>query len=124
MITGGCATVAIADMDRAVAFHVDVLGLRLGQRFGNHWAEVRAGDNLLIGLHPKTDRAPAPRASGAVSIGLAIDEAIDGVVRRLSAKGVRFRGPAVRDEKAGLALAFFGDQDGNGLHLCQMTGEQ
>src|SRR6266851_5551316 len=52
----------------------------------------------------------ADGASGAISIGLAIDEAIDGVVRRLSAKGVRFRGPVVRDEKAGIALAFFGDQ--------------
>ena len=97
MITGGYATVYITDMDRAVAFYVDVLGLKLGQRFANHWAEVRAGDNLLIGLHPKTDHAPVPGTSGAISIGLAIDEAIDGVVRRLSAKGVRFRGPVVRD---------------------------
>src|SRR5204863_398526 len=55
MITGGYATVYITDMDRAVAFYVDVLALKLEQRFGNHWAEVRAGDNLLIGLHPKTD---------------------------------------------------------------------
>jgi len=123
MITGGYATVYITDMDRAVAFYVDVLALKLEQRFGNHWAEVRAGDNLLIGLHPKTDHAPAPGTSGAISIGLAINEAIDGVVRRLSAKGVRFRGPVVRDEKAGIALAFFGDQDGNDLYLCQMTGK-
>src|SRR5207247_10751960 len=77
MITGGYATVYITDMDRAVAFYVDVLALKLEQRFGNHWAEVRAGDNLLIGLHPKTDHAPAPGTSGAIPIGLAIDEAID-----------------------------------------------
>jgi catechol 2,3-dioxygenase-like lactoylglutathione lyase family enzyme len=123
MITGGFATVYITDMKRAVAFYVDVLGLKSGQRFGNHWAEVRAGDNLLIGLHPKTDHAPAPGMSGAISIGLAIDEAIDGVVQRLRAKDVRFRGPVVRDDKAGIALAFFGDQDGNDLYLCQMTRE-
>src|SRR5205807_10659327 len=49
MITGGYATVYIADMDRAVAFYVDVLGLKLGQRFGNYWAAVRAGDKLPIG---------------------------------------------------------------------------
>ena len=68
MMTGGYATVYITDMDRAVAFYVDVLGLKLGQRFANQWAEVRAGDNLLIGLHPKTDHAPAryaPARSGS-----------------------------------------------------------
>ncbi len=124
MVTGGYATVYISDMDRAVAFYVDVLGLKLAQRFGNDWAEVKAGENLLIGLHPKTDHAPAPGTSGAISIGLGIDEPIDQVVKRLGSKGVRFRGPIVRDENAGIALAFFGDQDGNDLYLCQMTGKQ
>ena len=39
----------------------------------------------------------------------------------LSWKGVSFRGPVVRDMEAGIALAFFGDQDGNDLYLCQVT---
>jgi len=41
MITGGNATVYVSDMDRAVSFYVNVLGLKLGQRFGNHWAEIK-----------------------------------------------------------------------------------
>ena len=98
-----------------------MLGLKLGQRFGNHWAEIKAGENLVIGLHTKSVKAPPPGTSGAISIGLMIDQPIDQVVQRLSAKGVSFRGPVVRDMEAGIALAFFGDQDGNDLYLCQIT---
>ena len=121
MITGGNATVYVSDMDRAVAFYVNLLGLKLGRRSGNYWAEVEAGQGLVIGLHPKSEAAPQPGTSGAISIGLLIDEPIDQVVRRLGGQGVHFRGPVVQDEKAGIALAFFGDQDGNDLYFCQMT---
>jgi catechol 2,3-dioxygenase-like lactoylglutathione lyase family enzyme len=120
MITGGNATVYVSDMDRAVDFYVNVLGLKLAQRFGNHWAQIEVG-GLVIGLHPKSDKAPPPGTSGAISIGLLVDEPIDEVAGRLGAKGVQFRGPVVRDEKGGIALAFFGDQDGNDLYLCQVT---
>lgn len=118
MITGGNATVFVSDMNRAVAFYTEILGLELRQRFGDHWAEVQAG-GLLIGLHPKSDGAPAPGTSGAISIGLTVDADIDAVVKQLSAKGVRFRGPVVNDGGA-VALAFFGDPDGNELYLCQV----
>ncbi len=121
MITGGNVTVYVSDMDQAVDFYVDRLGLKLAQRFGNHWAEVRVGDTLVIGLHPKTDKAPPPGTRGAMSIGLTIDEPIDQVVQRLSAKGIRFRGPVVRDEGGGLSLAFLGDPDGNDLYLCEVA---
>jgi len=50
-----------------------------------------------------------------------IDEPIDQVVQRLRRRGVKFRGPVAKDEQAGIALAFFGDQDGNDLYLCQVT---
>jgi catechol 2,3-dioxygenase-like lactoylglutathione lyase family enzyme len=121
LITGGNVTVFVSDMDRAVSFYVDKLGLTLGQRFGNHWAEIRVGNTLVIGLHPQSDRAPAPGTSGAMSIGLSLDEPIDDVVQRLSAKGIQFRGPIVRDDQAGVCFAFLGDQDGNDLYLCQVV---
>jgi len=121
MITGGNATVYVSEMDRAVDFYVNLLGLKLGQRFGNHWAQIEAGQSLVIGLHPKSEKGPPPGTRGAISIGLLIDEPIDQVVQRLVAKGVRFRGPVVQDEEAGIAFAFFGDQDGNDLYLCQVT---
>ena len=121
MITGGNATVYVSDMDRAIDFYVNLLGLKLGRRFGNHWAQIEVGQSLVIGLHPRSEKGPQPGTSGAISIGLLIDEPIDVIVQRLARKGVRFRGPIVRDEEAGIALAFFGDQDGNDLYLCQVT---
>jgi predicted enzyme related to lactoylglutathione lyase len=121
MFTGGNATVYISDMDRAVSFYVNQLGLKLNRRFGNHWAEIQVGNSLAIGLHPKSDKSPAPGTRGSISIGLTIDEPIAQVVERLTANGVQFRGPIVRDEKAGLSLVFLGDPDGNDLYLCEVT---
>jgi catechol 2,3-dioxygenase-like lactoylglutathione lyase family enzyme len=120
MITGGNVTVYVSDMDKAVSFYINQLGLKLGQRFGNHWAEIKVGDSLTIGLHPKSDKAPVPGTRGAISVGLTIDEPIEQAVARLSAMGVQFSGPVVRDQKAGLAFAFLGDQDGNDLYLCEV----
>ncbi len=121
MITGGNATVFVSALDQAVDFYGDVLGLQLRQRLGNHWAELAVGADLLIGLHPKTEKSPAPGTSGSISIGLAIDEPIVELVDRLTKQGVRFRGPIVNDDEAGIALAVFGDPDGNDLYLCQVV---
>jgi catechol 2,3-dioxygenase-like lactoylglutathione lyase family enzyme len=121
VITGGNVTVYVSDMDRAVDFYGTKLGLKLAQRFGNHWAEFHAGPALVIGLHPKSEKGPAPGTTGAMSIGLTVDGPIDEEIRHLTAKGVGFRGPVVRDEQGGLSFAFFGDQDGNDLYLCEVT---
>jgi catechol 2,3-dioxygenase-like lactoylglutathione lyase family enzyme len=43
MITGGNATVFVSNMDRAVQFYTEVLGLKLTNRFGDNWATVEAG---------------------------------------------------------------------------------
>jgi catechol 2,3-dioxygenase-like lactoylglutathione lyase family enzyme len=56
MISGGNATVFVSNMDRAVEFYCDVLGMRLSNRFGDHWATVEAGKGLTIGLHPASSR--------------------------------------------------------------------
>ena len=40
MFSSGIATVFVTDMDRAVKFYTDILGLKLMQRFENHWASV------------------------------------------------------------------------------------
>ena len=51
MIGGGNATIYVSNMDAAVRFYTEVLGLKLTNRFGNHWATVQAGTTRLIGLH-------------------------------------------------------------------------
>lgn len=40
----------VTDMDRAVAFYRDVLGLELAYRTGDEWAQFRAGP-IQLGLH-------------------------------------------------------------------------
>ncbi len=48
----------VEDMDRAVAFYRDVLGLSVGYA-SPHWSSVSIGD-LRIGLHPPFDGASPP----------------------------------------------------------------
>ena len=43
MISGGNATVYVSNMDAAVQFYTETLGLTLTNRFGNHWATLETG---------------------------------------------------------------------------------
>jgi catechol 2,3-dioxygenase-like lactoylglutathione lyase family enzyme len=97
MISGGNATVFVSNMDNSVRFYTEVLGLKLTNRFGDHWATVEAGRGLTIGLHPASPKYPAPGTKGGMMLGLEIDEPISAVVARLAEKGVRTKGPIVQD---------------------------
>ena len=58
----------VADMDRAVAFHRDVLGLAL--RFASpFWSEFATGD-VTLALHP----ASAENPTGKVQLGFAVED--------------------------------------------------
>lgn len=118
MINGGNATIYVTDLDRAVAFYTQTLGLRLVYRAGEHWASLRAGA-FDIGLHPAGPHTPTPGAAGAIGIGLSVDEPIDQVVSSLKTRGVTFTGPVTDDGP--VKLAFFADPDGNGLYLAEET---
>jgi predicted enzyme related to lactoylglutathione lyase len=117
MISGGNATVFISNMDAAVKFYTEVLGLKLTNRFGDAWATVDAGKGLTIGLHPASSKYPAPGTKGSIMLGLEIDESIETVVARLSERGVRFLG-AIVDDDAG-KFAHLQDPDGNEMYLWQ-----
>src|SRR3954451_18687171 len=99
MFSSGNVTLYVSDMDRAVRFYSETLGLRLAYRFGNHWAAVEAGKGLTIGLHPESAEMPAGRV-GSMAIGLELEGSIHDAVASLSAKGVKFDGP-VNEGKAG-----------------------
>jgi predicted enzyme related to lactoylglutathione lyase len=117
MISGGNATVFVSNMDAAIEFYTDVLGLKLTNRFGDAWATVEAGKGLTIGLHPASSKYPAPGTKGSIVLGLEIDESIESVVARLSGRGVRFLG-AIIDDQAG-KFAHLEDPDGNEMYLWQ-----
>lgn len=42
MITGGNATVFVANMDASLKFYHEVLGLKISSHYGDHWASVEA----------------------------------------------------------------------------------
>ena len=116
MITGGNATIYVSDMDAAVRFYTDVLGLKLTNRFGNHWATVLAGNTLLIGLHPWKDKYPRPGTKGSVQIGLIVSqgETIQQLATRLRGRGVVVSGLIESEEGNYLT---FEDPDGNPIYV-------
>lgn len=115
MLSGGHALVYVSDMDAAVRFYAGVLGLKLTNRYGDKWATVEAGRDLVIGLHPRTPRSPVPGTKGSVMLGLTIDEPIDRVVSRLADRGVRLAGEIIRSETD--RFAEIEDMDGNAIYL-------
>lgn len=116
MFSSGNVTIHVANMDRAVKFYTETLGLKLAYRFGDHWASVELGKGLTIGLHPRS--AESPTGPGGMSIGLELSGSMEEAVRRLEAKGVRF-GSVINEGKAG-KFAHFHDPDGNLLYLAEL----
>jgi predicted enzyme related to lactoylglutathione lyase len=122
MITGGNATVFVSNMDRAVQFYTQVLGLKLTNRFGDQWATVDAGKGLTIGLHPASPKYPAPGTKGGIMLGMEVQGAIEKVVDNLSKKGVQFKGSIVRDQAGN--FVHLEDPDGNDIYLWEVTPVQ
>lgn len=108
MISGGNVTVYVANMDAAVQFYSETLGLTLTNRFGNHWATLESGPgywgsehggaHLIIGLHPALPKHPAPGTSGGVGFGLETYEPAEHVLSRLQERGVRITSEIIRYE--------------------------
>ena len=114
MITGGNATVYVSNMDTAIRFYTEVLGLTLTNRFGNHWATVLAGTTLLIGLHPWSAKYPRPGTKGSVQVGLVCrDETIRDLAARLRTQGVEVS--AIIESEEGNYITFE-DPDGNPIY--------
>jgi len=117
LFSSGNVTVYVSNMDTAVRFYSETLGLKLAYRFGDHWASVEAGRGLTIGLHPASVEMPAGR-KGSMAIGLELSGSMQDAVRALEAKGVRFHNP-VNEGKAGTFVSFE-DPDGNLLYLAEL----
>lgn len=118
MFSSGNVTVCVSNMDRAVQFYTETLGLKLAYRFGDHWASVEVGKGLTIGLHPASADMPAGR-KGSMTIGLELSGSIHEAMSTLEAKGVRFHG-SVNEGKSG-SFVSFEDPDGNQLYLAQLN---
>lgn len=103
-----------AEMDRAVAFYRDVVGLKLVRRDGSQWAEF-ATEPVRFALHGATEGHPV--RSGGAAVMFRVDD-LDRARRTLQEKGVEF------DEHSGevegfVRFATFRDPDGNRVELIE-----
>ena len=100
----------VADMDRAVAFYRDTLGLAL--KFESpHWTEFATGETTLA-LHPASPENPA----GTTHLGFGSAD-VEAFHRALTAQGVRFTRPPTPEH--GITLAEFVDSEGA---RCSVSG--
>ncbi len=118
MIKGGNATIFVSNMDRAVRFYTDVLGLKLEYRAGDHWASIDAGDGLKLGLHPTSESAATPGTRGSIQVGLIVTDRLENEMEAIRSRGGIFKG-AIHDDEA-VRIAFIDDPDGNELYLCEL----
>ena len=105
-----------SDMDRAVKFYEDVLGLRLLRREGAEWALFDAGP-VQLALHGATEGHPA-EPGGATAV-FAVED-LDAARSGLDARGAEF------DEHVGEVEGFarfttLRDPDGNPIQLIEYS---
>jgi len=102
------------DMDRAVAFYRDVVGLRLLRQEGDQWAAFDAGP-IQFALHGAGE-GHAPPVGGATAV-FRVDD-LDTAVQSLQERGVVFGDHL--GEVAGFArFRSFTDPDGNTVQLIE-----
>jgi catechol 2,3-dioxygenase-like lactoylglutathione lyase family enzyme len=109
-ILGGNVTVMVTNMDTAINFYTEVLGLKLKNRYGDHWADIK-GPGISIGLHPADKDI---KIGDNLQIGFQVAD-LDKTVAALEKKGIQCK---VRSDGQ-VRLAFFTDPDDNTLYLAQ-----
>jgi lactoylglutathione lyase len=101
----------VADMNRAVKFYRDVLGLQL--KFESpEWSEFVTGETTFA-LHPAT----AKHTPGAVELGFTVED-IHRLYQDLSAQGVRFTMPPTKQDFGGILAQFVDSEGGH----CSVSG--
>jgi len=97
----------VADMNRAVKFYRDVIGLPL--KFESPgWSEFATGDTTLA-LHPASQKNPA----GKVELGLNVAD-LQKFYEDMRAKGVKFPMPPTKQDFGGTLAQF---EDSEGAHV-------
>ena len=107
----------VSNMDRAVNFYRDVLGLPL--KFESPgWSEFATGE-VTLALHPASAKSPA----GAVELGFTVPN-VEEFHRNMVGKSVQFTMPPTKQDFGGV-LAQFADSEGGYCSVGeQQVGEQ
>jgi catechol 2,3-dioxygenase len=112
----------VADLERALAFYVGVLGFELMQRYGQQAAFISAGGyHHHIGLNTWESRGgsrPAPGTTGLYHVAIRYPtraDLADALIRLMEA-GIPLDGASDHGVSEALYLS---DPDGNGVELCR-----
>jgi catechol 2,3-dioxygenase-like lactoylglutathione lyase family enzyme len=116
MIKDSNVTVIVSDLNRAIKFYTETLGLKLVNQFQDQWAEIVA-PGLTIGLHPAGPHGPKPGNSESLAIGFTVDN-LDKDMTTFRNKGVVFS-PNITEDGP-VRIAFFNDPDKNPLYFCEV----
>ena len=103
----------VADLDRAVTFYGDVVGLKMKFRDGEKWAEFDAG-NVSLGLELLEGQGSAGAGGGVVVLR---GSDLDGLLSRLRAAGYATIGAI--DQRPYGRIARFTDPDGNEVNYLE-----
>ena len=99
----------VADMDRAVTFYRDVVGLPL--KFQSlEWSEFATGA-VTLALHPASEKNPA----GKLEMGLNVPN-LQEFHAEMQGKGVHFSMPPSKQDFGGM-LAQFADSEGTSISV-------
>ena len=108
----------VADMERAVAFYRDLLGLDLVRRDGDNWAVFDSGGRMFA-LHGAVEGRPIS-PGGATAVFAVAD--LDRTRSVLSERGVEF---GHEGDVTGYArFASFKDPDGNTVQIIEYASQQ
>jgi catechol 2,3-dioxygenase-like lactoylglutathione lyase family enzyme len=107
----------VRDMDRAVAFYADALGLPLRSRHGDDWAELDAG-GVRLGLHGAT-AAEVPHGGTVV---FEVDD-LELARAALQERGVAFE-EHLGEVPGRARYASFADPDGNSMQIIEYRARE
>jgi predicted enzyme related to lactoylglutathione lyase len=97
----------VSDMDRAIAFYLDVVGLSLKFQSPG-WSEFATGE-VTFALHPASEKNPA----GRLELGFAVPN-LEQFHVEMTGKGVQFPMPPKKQDFGGMLAQFI---DSEGAHI-------
>lgn len=105
----------VSNMDEAIKFYTETLGLPLRIRFDDYWAEVDAG-TITLGLHP-TEDGKKPKQGGGGTVSFQVED-IEALVEVLKKKGATVSEIHTPDRGK---FAMVSDPDGNQMHVVEFS---
>jgi predicted enzyme related to lactoylglutathione lyase len=110
------AGIYVQDLEAAVAFYRDVLGLPLLGK-GEDWAHFDSGAGTLLELFTggRSRQGPKQPDQQSIILGLRVDD-LDRAVAELQQRGIQFM-PGESGEFEGTRWAHFSDLEGNRLEV-------